>query len=207
MVARRNGWLILIWSLLTVGIYTIAWLTLLQREHPRRATIDPPAWLWFCTWLGFGVLMFIALGASGFAKWQHWPAADVGQRWLFAAALFVAVLFNVWFGYGCLRLTDRFAALMGNRLTPARGKLTRVTIIAATAIAMVVMILPLLAQVQVLALPDSVLSALQLMAHFGTGSLLAWSVSIHLQANSLVRLAERTFTADTKPLPSCKLAG
>lgn len=174
-------------SLVSVGVYAIAWLTLLQREHPRRTGIDPPAWVWLSTWIGFGVLMFAALIASGFGGWQHWYQADRHQQWLFTAALFVAVLFNVWFGFGCLRLTDRFAALMGERLTPTRGALTRIAVILGLAFEMVAMLIPLLARVQLIDLPDSILVATRVVQNLGTGSLLAWSISIHRQANVLAR--------------------
>ena len=184
---RRNGWWVLTLSLVSVGVYAIAWLTLLQREHPRRTGIDPPAWAWLCTWLGFGVLMFAALILSGFGEWQQWHQADQRQQWLFAAALFVAVLFNVWFGFGCLRLTDRFAALMGDRLTPVRGKLTRIAVILGIAFEMVAMLMPLLARVQLIDLPDNILVATRVVQNMGTGSLLAWSISIHRQANVLAQ--------------------
>jgi hypothetical protein len=36
----RNGWLVLLFSLVTIGVYAIAWIYRLQQEHPRRANID-----------------------------------------------------------------------------------------------------------------------------------------------------------------------
>ena len=106
---------------------------------------------------------------------------------MFSAGVFIAVLWNVWFGYGCLRLTDRFSALLGTRVSVARTRLTRAAILIGVVFEMVAMITPLLVRVELVLLPDNVLYGLQVVESLGRGSLLAWVISVHGMANRLAR--------------------
>ena len=65
---RRNGWLIAVLSLLTIGIYTIYWLYRLHRELPSRDQKDLSGRVWLGIFAALTVVMFGFLLSSGFGS-------------------------------------------------------------------------------------------------------------------------------------------
>lgn len=190
----RNGWLLLLASLVTVGVVAIAWIYRLQREHPRRGGIDPSARVWLAVWLICLVAMIAALGLSGFGQWRNWSqASDLQQAW-FVAGLAIAVLFNVWFGIGTLRLGQRLEILLSGDAPRRLATLARVALVLGIVANMAAMVIPVLAEVGAAELSVTIRRALEVFGKLGSGALLSWAMVTHGQANTLAR---RSLTGET----------
>tara|TARA_A100001037_G_scaffold274717_1_gene272699 strand:- start:323 stop:907 length:585 start_codon:yes stop_codon:yes gene_type:complete len=193
----RNGWLVLALSLLTVGVYTIAWLYRLQQEHPRRPGIDPPAAPWLALFVVFTAGMFATFAVSGYGTWDSWDAATSVQRGWFSAGLAVAVLFNAWFGFGAYRLTERFRTLADAESLFRRAQPALLTI--GVVLEAVAVIAPVTMEVGLVEVPETVEYVIVIAGHIGTGSLLTWAIVLHRDANVLAerRLASAAASAES----------
>ena len=183
---RRNGWLIGIFSLLTVGVYAIYWLYRLQRELPTRKGIDIKGSLWLGMFALFTVVMFGFLIASSYGTWTHWSEPTSVQQGLFLAGLGTAIVFNVWFGFGTERLTDRVQHLATNKPPPIIQAGQKIILLFGVFCEMTVMIFPPAVEVGMFESPGWLLFALEFSGRVGTGCLFAWAISIHMATTKLV---------------------
>ena len=181
----RNGWLVLLFSLLIIGIYTIGWLFRLQQEHPRRPGIDPPPGLWLLLFVAFAFGILALFAFSGYGAWDSWGQATGRQRLWFAGGLAAAVLFNAWFGYGSYRLTQRFRQLAHSESLLRRVQPT--LIVLGVALEAVAVIVPATLEVGILSVPGTVERALLIAGRLGGGGLLLWAMVLHRDANAIAR--------------------
>ncbi|MBT6275869.1 MAG: hypothetical protein HOI95_17260 [Chromatiales bacterium] len=131
--------------------------------------------------------MIAAFALSAFPTWPLWrDAADTQAHW-FIAALTVAVIFNLWFGVVMVRLTQRLDDLGEVRAPQARRLVVRIALLVGVACELVAMVLPPVADVQILVLPELVVNSAELIGKLGSGALLAWVITLHGRANSLAR--------------------
>lgn len=183
---RRNGWVVLLLSLLTIGCYAIFWIYRLQQEHARREGVDMPAPTWLTVFVALTVLTFVLIFASGYAnRWDTWGTASRVDSVVFGAALSVAVAFNVWFGAGSMALTNRFHLLRGRSpqaLVPRGHRLLLALGVVGEAIAVAG---PPLLDLQIVSVPAALESVPDILGRLGTGSLLAWAIVLHRDANTL----------------------
>lgn len=184
----RNGWLMLLLTFMTIGVYAIYWIYAVQLEHPRRRRLDPAPGLWLGVYIALVIVVLGLLGASGFGIWKTWGEASDGQQMVFASMLGFAVAFNVWFGLGTLRLTERLHHLLVGRPIADRSRAAKVALLLGLTCEMVAMVAPRLDQIELLPLPDEARLVFRLVGSLGTGSLLGWGITVHRQANELARL-------------------
>jgi hypothetical protein len=181
----RNGWAVLLLSIFTIGIYTIAWIHRLHREFPRRQGVDPRGRIWLSLFWGQVVLMLGALLGSGYGQWKEWSDASAAQQGLFALGLGVAVILNLWFAMTTARLTDRFSLLLEGKASKERTLMTKLAAIVGFSAEMVAMIVPLLGNVGLVDMTDAAYTALDFTGKLGAGALLSWGIAMHRQANVL----------------------
>ena len=95
------------------------------------------------------------------------------------------MLFNLWFGLGAMRLTDRFHHLLHREPGTLRTTIQKVLLSIGVVCEMVAMIVPPAVEVGLVYVPDEVDLLLRITGSLGTGSLLAWAIELHRQANEV----------------------
>lgn len=185
-IKRRNGWLILLYSLLSIGFYTIYWLYRCHQELPSRESVDLPGKLWAFTFALITLVLFSFLIASGYGEsWAIWSDATTPQKMMFYSGLGTAVLFNLWFAIGTERLTTRVSLLLSQKPAPLVVRSKKTLLIFGVFCEMLAMILPTMAEAQLISLSESALKTLQVIASLGTGSLFAWCITLHQDMQKL----------------------
>ncbi|WP_026377459.1 hypothetical protein [Aestuariibacter salexigens] len=183
---KRNGWLILLFTLLSLGLYALYWLFRLHEELPRRRGIDHTGIMWITL---FAFLTFCMLGlmiASGIrGEWQLWHDASTAQQLLFSSGLTAGVALNVLFGRVSERLTDRVQQLLSPTPPPMLGTTKKALLIFGVCCQMLAMLLPLALEVALISLPQSIAASVDIIARLGGGSLLGWCIVLHQDIRKL----------------------
>jgi hypothetical protein len=125
------------------------------------------------------------LVASEYGVWTDWTDATFRQRTLFCTGLAVGILFNVWFGIGALRLTTRFHDLLHGHTALALGQLQKCLLVLGVIGEMIAMTGPPAVAAGLIHLDDYLVQILNVMGSLGTGSLFAWAIVLHRDANEL----------------------
>lgn len=130
-------------------------------------------------------MLFTATIASGYGVWTDWAEASVRQRVFFGTGLAIGVLFNVWFGVGALRLTTRFHHLLHGEAAKPIQRVQKCLLVLGVFAEMIAMTGPPAIQVGLIYLPTEFAFILDAMGSLGTGSLFAWAIVLHRDANEL----------------------
>ncbi len=187
---RRRGWVVLFVSILTIGVYTIGWLYRLQQEHPRRRGVDPAAGVWLGVFCSLTIVMFAVLGMSGYGQWSDWRDASGPQQWFFLVGLGVALLFNLWFAVSTMKLTTRFQSLLHQPPGAPVPMLQRFLLVAGVVAEAIAVVGPALIEVDLVPVPTTLAVVPDVLGSLGTGSLFAWAIVLHRQANELAAADE-----------------